>query len=73
MTTTENTLTFEEYIVLVMSEKIAHPEWRLGQTYYHILDDIRPDLNASIIDTHGDPYHTDSNINRYLDFVASNW
>jgi len=66
-------MTFEEYVVLAMSEKIAHPEWRLGQTYYTVLDDIRPDLNASIVDTHGDPYYTDSNINRYLDFVASNW
>jgi hypothetical protein len=66
-------MTFEEYIVEVQRQRIQHKSWRLGQTYYNVLDDIRPDLNASIVGTHGDPFYTDSNIKRYLDFVATNW
>ncbi len=66
-------MTFEEFVVNAQSFRACNPGIRLGQAYYIVLDDIRPDLNASIIDTHGDPYYTDSNINRYLDFVASNW
>lgn len=69
-----NQLTFEEYLRKVCSEKSKHPEWRLGQTYYNVLHEVRPDI---AIDVNGviwkDPYYNDQYIPRFLEYVESIW
>lgn len=69
-------LTFEEYLVMVANAKRAHPEWRLGQTYFNVLYEVRPDLSdgkqairASAID----PFYQDHLVAVFLVDVARRW
>lgn len=67
-------MTFNEYIVKVMAEKVANPEWRLGQTYFNVLRNERPDISEQIRgDVRYDPFYQDKRINDFLGFVAQAW
>jgi hypothetical protein len=74
MTNTDDTLTFEQFIVAASSYAIHSKDERLGQAYYNTLSWHRPDLAVQISnDPQYDPYFEDKNINRFLGFVATNW
>lgn len=67
-------LTFEQFVVMVQGEKILHPEWRLGQTYFNVLWQERPDISEQIRgDVQYDPFYTDGKIIAFLGFVAQAW
>lgn len=67
-------MTFNEYIVKVMAEMVANPEWRLGQTYFNVLRAVRPDISEQIRgDVQYDPFYQDKRINDFLGFVAQAW
>lgn len=65
--------TFAEYHDLVHKTFIA-TNWRLGQTYFNVLDTHRPDLARKVRGSYGlDPYYHDSQILAFLEFVEANW
>ena len=66
-------MTFEEFVVATQTFMISNPV-RLGQAYYIIADDNRPDITSQIVgDPMIDPFYDDKNINRFLAYVAERW
>src|ERR1041385_2126541 len=47
--------------------------WRMGQTYFNVLYEMRPDLSERIRSTPIDPFYQDVYIPAFLTFVAENW
>lgn len=66
-------MTFSEFVVAAQAFMISNPV-RLGQAYYIIADDNRPDITSQIVgDPMYDPFYEDKNINRFLAYVAERW
>jgi len=67
-------MTFEQFVVSAQSFRACNPSIRLGQAYYIVADDNRPDITSEIVgDAMYDPFYVDKNINRFLAFVAERW
>jgi len=66
-------LTFSQYLERVAVEKRIHPEWRMGQTYYHVLHELRPDISEYVRGSQYDPFHEDKVIPDFLWVVCEKW
>jgi len=72
-------MTFAEYLHRVAYAKSEHPEWRMGQTYFNVLREVRPDLADGTGDADGitgttfDPFYDDDRIARFLTHVVEYW
>lgn len=67
-------VTFEDYLAAVARYKGAHPEWRMGQTYWNVLRMFRPDLAGEpLMGSDDDPFYTDDRITRFLNYIYNRW
>ncbi len=65
-------MTYEQYLRHCHHATI--PEgWRVGQFFFNVLYDNRPDLAETVRGTELDPFHDDTRISGFLQFVESNW
>jgi hypothetical protein len=58
-----------EYLRLVYRALLDNPEWRVGQTFYNVLAQHRPDLAAEVDCTDLDPFYDDSRLTRFRDHI----
>jgi hypothetical protein len=66
-------MTFAEYLKKVTETKNENSSWRMGQTYFNVLSDVRSDLSEQVLFTNLDPFFRDEVIGNFLAFVAENW
>lgn len=69
----DNPVTFSQYLRLVVLAKEANPSWRTGQTYFNVLDNVRPDLADKICGTAIDPFHRDCVLAAFLGQISTMW
>jgi len=67
--------TYADYLIAVEDVYNAPGDtrWRLGQTYFNVLDGLRPDLANAVRSTPADPFYDDARIDDFLVFVQVNW
>jgi hypothetical protein len=66
-------VTFVDFLRQVAIRKESHPEWRMGQTYFNVLDEVRPILAARVTGTSFDPFYDDGLIGSFLNYIAPQW
>jgi hypothetical protein len=72
-------MTFNEYLELCNQEwgKVRRgaslETWRVGQLYFNVLYDVKPDLANEARGALLDPFHRDDRLPLFLSFVAINW
>ena len=66
-------MTFDGYISACAVASRTMKYWRSGQVYFNVLSDIRPDLSEQIRGWNLDPFHMDSVLPNFLEWVAANW
>jgi hypothetical protein len=66
-------MTFPEYLHVVAGRKAMEPSWRMGQTYFNVLREERPDLANKIRATAYDPFYNDELIGDCLTYLCSHW
>lgn len=70
-------MTFEQYLEEVQATfqkwSTASNPWRLGQTYFNVLCELRPDLSERIRTTDLDPFYRDQIIPEFLNWVGEQW
>lgn len=65
--------TFTQYLIQVSKTLNEETHWRLGQTYFNVLYEMRPDIADKVRTTALDPYYSDSNIDDFLEWVITKW
>lgn len=66
-------MTYEEYVKESAGAFLANPSWRLGQTLFNVLYDVRPGLAGLVRGTEFDPFYTDSNLPAFLTYIEERW
>ena len=66
--------TRQDYDAKVLQSIVGHPQWRLGQTLFNVLSDVRPDLAQQVRGTEHDPFYKASNdLELFYAFLDSHW
>lgn len=65
--------TFNDYLIECIEKQKLHPEWRIGQTYFNVLYEMKPVLADQIRGGQLDPFYKHSRIDDFLYFVRGNW
>ena len=58
------------YLAKVTSTRRAHPEWREGQTYFNVLEEMEPVLAAEVRITDVDPFFDDGRVDAFRQWVS---
>lgn len=58
------------YFTDVLRATNEHPTWRLGQTYFNVLHQKRPDLADKIRGTYLDPFYSNGAIPAFLKWLV---
>lgn len=66
-------ITWSEYNRQVNSAVSTESAWRVGQAYYNVLRDTRPDLAGVVQGTEDDPFYDDRRIPKFLVRVRAAW
>lgn len=66
-------MTFSTFVQTAETVKGRTPDWRMGQTYFNVLSQVRPDLAELVRGTELDPFYQDDRVVGFLEFVASRW
>ena len=66
-------MTFEDYTKAVDKAQAKHPEWRLGQTAFNVLWELRPDLSEQVRATEIDPFHSTARLPQFFAWVQERW
>lgn len=66
-------LSFNDYLETVTVAKNDHPEWRLGQTYFNVLEGMNIALANQLRGSISDPFYEDANIKAFLSHVRISW
>ncbi len=66
-------LSFNDYVILCHLEFVSNPTWRVGQTYFNVLHNVRPKLANSIRSSTLDCFFRDQKLPAFLEYVASEW
>lgn len=66
-------MNFAEFLVECARRKEAHSSWRMGQTYFNVLKEVKPAFAETIRGTFLDPFHNDNRIGDFLSHVYANW
>lgn len=66
-------LTFSDYLHRAMMVRFKNPEWRVGQTYFNTLYEMRQHLADEIRGTNLDPFYADEQLPFFLAYVEASW
>ncbi len=66
-------ITWTDYNALVREASLRERDWRVGQAFFNVLRDTRPDLSGVVRGTLDDPFYDDSRIPRFLARVRAVW
>lgn len=66
-------MTYDDYLAEVAHQLVAHPEWRIGQTYFNVLASINPALATEVTGSLKDPFYQDAKLPGFHEFVSENW
>jgi hypothetical protein len=64
---------FNDYINRVLQMQEAHPEWRVGQTFFNVLYIMRPKMADQVRGSEIDPFYQDDRVLIFLAFVDEHW
>jgi hypothetical protein len=69
---------FSEFTLRVEIAISDHPDWRVGQAIFTVLDEVRPDLALTILGTDLDPFSVFGgwhapDIVRTVDWLTEHW
>lgn len=73
------TVTYDDFLEAVLIGSARHTNWRLGQTAFNALSDMRPDIAEKIRTTPIDPFYADhlpnasEKIATFLAHVREEW
>lgn len=67
-----STMSFEDYAAAVGEAQWHNHDWRIGQTYFNVLQAVRPDLAEEVRATAFDPFYEASPVN-FLHWLAERW
>lgn len=62
-----------EYNQAVQSAVSESPALRVGQAFFNVLHDTRPDLAGVVAGTEDDPFYSDARIPGFLAFIRERW
>lgn len=62
-----------EYLQIVRTVNARTADWRMGQTYFNVLTEARPELAEKVRGSMVDPFNDDSRIPDFLVFLSDNW
>ena len=62
-----------EYLKIVRTVHARTDDWRLGQTYFNVLTEARPELAEKVRGSMVDPFHNDAHIGEFLVFISDAW
>jgi hypothetical protein len=65
-------MTFADYLREVTKQKVAHTDWRMGQTYFNVLHAHRPTIANNMPKTL-DPFYDDALVPYFLEYVEAMW
>ena len=67
--------TFSDFVTAAANytADTAPRSWRTGQAAYNLLDTVRPDLSFMVAGSDIDPFHDDSRLPLFYDFVMRHW
>jgi hypothetical protein len=54
-----STVAYDDYLEAVIINQVKYMNWRLGQTAFNTLADMRPDLAEHIRGSDSDPFYAD--------------
>lgn len=66
-------ITWSEYNARVAECVSSMPALRVGQAYYNVLHDTRPELAGVVRDSGDDPFYADSRIPGFLVLIRRLW
>ena len=62
-----------DYLRVVRTVDARTADWRLGQAYFNVLTEARPELAEKVRGSMVDPFHDDSRIGDFLVFISDHW
>lgn len=67
-------MTYKQYLEQIPNAQYYNHTWRLGQAYFNVLRDVRPDIAKRVQGKTGlDPFYRDELVSTFLKFVEENW
>lgn len=66
-------MTYDDYLAEVRAQLRANPEWRVGQTFWNVLQEVRADLASLIHGSDLDPFYRDGRLAAFHEFVVEKW
>lgn len=66
-------MTYADFLEKSIRASLRNPHWRLGQTFFNVLVEVRPDLSEQIRSSKLDPFYRDERVQEFLEFVRANW
>lgn len=64
---------YTDFVIAGYKRFNAEPDWRLGQSFFNVLREVRPDLAERVRGTKVDPFYVDDKVTDFLNFVGSRW
>lgn len=66
---------YRAYVSEVALQRVEHPEWRKGQTYFNVLyfDGFDPEFANEIRGSDRDPFHNDGKVGPLLEALSERW
>ena len=66
-------MTVYEYLQKVRTVHVENPDWRLGQSYFNVLTEVRPGLAERVRGRAVDPFNFVFRIADFLAFFSDHW
>lgn len=66
-------MTFQQFLDAASTRYNHETSWRMGQTYFNVLHEVRPDLAEKVRGAFLDPFHNDVMVPSFLNFLAAEW
>lgn len=64
---------YTDFVIAGYKRFNAESDWRLGQSFFNVLREVRPDLAERVRGTKVDPFYVDDKVTDFLNFVGSRW
>jgi hypothetical protein len=79
MAAVEINVSYDDYLESVIISATRYKNWRLGQTMFNVLAELRPDIAERVRATEADPFYADAmqhgyeKVANFLAFVREEW